>query len=212
MKTDREFIEGIYQKAEFQKERELSSVKESCFLRLLRFNRENKRIPAFAASMATFVVFALVLFTSQDAGKSPDINHAGNLNIRTMDEQNSEGISNVSAYELGEETVAGDFTVQGEIVDIIDTKDQKCIEIKVTRLLCGEGTPERITITEGLPLNMITKVTKGTNVIASVTPILGQEDYALMNENSIYVYSKEENNQKVYEALDGTIVTEDSFQ
>jgi len=211
MKTNREFIEGIYNKAELLRQQNENVKSESWYLRLLRFNREKKRVPAFAASLATFALFALVIITGSQAGKSPNINNAEHMNTRTIEGQNP--IANISSYGIGDEVSMDDInTVLGEITDVVDMNNQKCISIQVSRLLCGEGTPDYITITEGLPLTLTTEITNGMNVILSVKPILEQEGYALIDENSIYFYTKEENNQKYYQAIDGTIVSEDSFE
>lgn len=214
MKTDREFIDGIYKKAETLRQQEDNNKSKSWASKFLRYNRENKRIPAFAASLASFAVFALVIFAGWQAGKSPNINNTGNQQMRTIDGENPNGIANVSAYgiEDGDVSMEDTVTVLGEITDVVDTENLKSINLQVTRLLCGEGTPNNITITEGLPLSLTTKISKGINVIVSVKPILGQEDYALIDENSIYFYMKDENSQIFYEAIDGTVVTEDSFE
>ncbi len=214
MKTDREFIEGIYKKAEVLRLQEENLKKESWYQRLLRFNRDKKRIPALAASMATFAVFALVIITGRHAGKSLNSDNTGNKQLRTIEGENPNGISNVSAYGLENENVSMEetITVLGEIIEVVDIDNLKSVNVQVSRLLYGEETPDYITITEGLPLTLTTKISKGINVIVSVKPILGQEDYALIDENSIYFYTKEENNKNYYEAINGTIVTEDSFQ
>lgn len=211
MKTNREFIEGIYKKAELFRQQKENLKSESWYLRLLRFNREKNRVPAFAASFATFALFALVIITGSQAGKSPNIDNIEGTHLRTVEGQNP--IANVSAYDIDEEvTVENTNTVLGVITDVVDNQNQKYINIQVSRLLYGEGTPDYITITEGLPLTITTDILKGMNVIVSVKPILLEEGYALLDENSIYFYEKEENNQKYYQAIDGTIVTEDSFK
>lgn len=211
MKTNREFIEGIYKKAELLRQQKENLKSESWYLRLLRFNREKNRVPAFAASFATFALFALVIITGSQAGKSPNINDIESKQLRTVEGQNP--IANVSAYDIDEEAkIENTNTVLGVITDVVDIQNQKCINIQVSRLLYGEGTPDYITITEGLPLTITTDILKGMNVIVSVKPILSEEGYALLDENSIYFYEKEENNQKYYQAIDGTIVTEDSFK
>ncbi|ABX40617.1 hypothetical protein [Lachnoclostridium phytofermentans] len=211
MKTNREFIEGIYKKAELLRQQKENSKSESWHLRFLRFNREKKRVPAFAASLATFALFALVIITGSQAGKSPNIDNIENKHLRTVEGQNP--IANVSAYGIDEDVSNENInTVLGVITEVVDIQNQKYINIQVSKLLCGEGTPDYITITEGLPLTITTESLKEMNVIVSVKPILGQEEYALIDENSIYFYAKEENNQNYYQAIDGTIVSEDSFK
>lgn len=214
MKTDREFIEGIYNKADILRQQEENLKKESWYEKLLQMNREMKRVPAFAAGLASFAVFALVMLASWQTGKSPNINNIENKHIRTLESQDPNSGANVASYGLeGEDASVEDtVTVLGEITDVVDIESQKSINVQVNRLLCGEGTPDSISITEGLPLTLSTEISKGVQVIVSVKPILGQEGYALIDENSIYFYKKEENNQIFYEAIDGTIVTEDSFE
>ncbi len=212
MKTDREFIEGIYKKAQLLGQQEQNLRREPWYLGLLRFNREKKRVPAFAVSLATFAVFALVIIAGGQANRSPNIDNIGDKQIRGIEGQDPKGVANISAYGLGEEVPIEDsFTILGKVTDVVDAETRQSINIQVLKLLYGEGAPDYLTITEGLPLTLAAKITHGTNVIITVMPIFGQEGYALFDENSIYFYTKDENNQKLYEAMDGTIVTEESF-
>lgn len=191
MKSDREFLDGIYQKAK-------QYVEPSS-----RKWREYRVLSGLAACLLICVlgISWIYIEKKEDLTQSAESNSADEnvaaRTVRSLEEE--EQIP--KAYSMDEQPIDPDLIVAGQVTSLFEKEEEAVAEFMVKK--CFYGTWEKETL--------IVKNTSSFQVGDSLLLVLGRQSddwFLLMNEeNSYYRYHKETQTDTIYQGLDGLYYT-----
>lgn len=214
MKSDREFIDGIYSKAKAYDTTEKGIVHNQTFLKKMSNWMKNYRIQvSFAAGLA-FSAIVLITGYSQSTGEKvqPEL---VNMPDTAMQNQRGIDIGEPAAYDYSDNQDEKDVykvttTVRGSIVTINDNDAQEYVEVMV--LDSDDESIIEHTITFFVAEQFIDNITVGEEVIVVLDKNADGATYTL-NDYKENLYRFDENSQdNTYTSINGCSIRKEDIK
>lgn len=187
MKSDREFLDGIYEKAKRYEEQRPVEIKQ----------RRNVLKPVLVSGLSLAACFALIVAANLNNG-----------NNKPIERKDTRGIPSPAVFQMDLPIPDEEVAVSG-ILSFVDKREKK-LGLKDVVLYEGEGSAlgEEMSLSYE-ELQYEGELKEGERVLLYAVYIEGS--YQLRDEASIYRYIEDKDEYQIYENFNGEILDTEIF-